>query len=245
MADIKNGNIQKSLKNLQIEIDYFHNTPKYINQSRINEVWERLEELIDFCHISLESFVQADSPKQWEENQNALDKLQQLVAEEIERERLIVKKSDTYQKLQKSQEIGRSMHFQDRKFFDFRAVGISDCSIFDYADLSGANLSGTRTNRTRLRYAKLIDADLSKVCWRNLHLTGADLSYANLQDAIISGDLNHANLSHANLSNTNLYYTSLVGTNFNNANVTNTEFSAEMHLSIRQDLIARGAIFVS
>jgi uncharacterized protein YjbI with pentapeptide repeats len=153
----------------------------------------------------------------------------------------------------------------DRSWFDYGNKGVADCSIFDFANFSGANFSGTKTNRTKFRYAKLIGANLSDIWWNNVTLTGADLSRANLQGARFSYDLNSANLSDANLCNADLSHARLIGTNFSHANltdadlsdaslvganfsdadVTNTKFGNNrgMYLSLKQDLMARGAIF--
>jgi uncharacterized protein YjbI with pentapeptide repeats len=153
----------------------------------------------------------------------------------------------------------------DRSFFDDRNKGVPACSFFDFGNFSGANFSGTKTTRTSFRYAKLIDADLSNVWWRSSRLNGADLSHANLQGARVGYDLNSANLSNANLCNANLHLAHLCGVNFSHANladadlsgadlfganfsdadVTNTKFGDNrgMDPSLKQDLMARGAIF--
>lgn len=261
MADVNRENMFEVLKKLARGVAFSHRDKNHLN---IHEILEKLAEEIVSYHESSTIYNQTDFPIQWAENRKVLSKLQELVAAEIERERLIFTRSSEYQELQNSQKIGRSMRFQDRRFFDFRGKSIPDCSEFSFIDFSGANLHGTHTNRTRMLYAKLIGANLSNIWWR-VRLTGADLSHANLQCARLSYDLNitnfsNANLSNAdlscanligtdftnaNLSNADLECTNLVGTVFTNANVTNTRFFRQsgIHPTLKQDLIARGAIF--
>jgi uncharacterized protein YjbI with pentapeptide repeats len=271
MADVNRENMSEILKKLARGIAFSH---RYTNHLDLHEILEKLEEAIVACHKSSTIYNQTDFPDQWAENQNVLSKLQELVVAEIERERLIVTRSLEYQELQNSQEIGRDMYFQDRRFFDFtvksihsthlNGKGIDDCSAYNFIDLSGANLSGTHTNRTRMIYAKLVGANLSNICWI-VTLTGADLSHANLLGSRLSGDLNAANLSDANLCDANLSYTQLIGANFTNANLCNADLgSADLdganfsnanvkgtkfgrnsgiYPTLKQDLIARGAIF--
>jgi uncharacterized protein YjbI with pentapeptide repeats len=57
--------------------------------------------------------------------------------------------------------------------------------------------------------------------------------------------LSGVNFSHANLADADLSDTTLFGANFSDADVTNTKFGNNrgMYLSLKQDLMARGAIF--
>jgi uncharacterized protein YjbI with pentapeptide repeats len=243
------------------EIAFGRKAPNSVN---IWEILENLEREIESCHTSSTIYNRVDFPTQWAENQSTLSNLQQLILAEIERERLIITRSPRYQAISNSQVIDRDLRFQERKFFDFRGVGIPDCSTFEFADLSGANLRRTRTNRTRMSYIQLIDADLSDVRWINIKLVGANLSNANLQgaklyyelstanfsnanlcNANLSANLMGANFSNANLCDANLENANLDGANFNNANVTNTKFGKNtgIYPSLKQDLIDRGAIF--
>jgi uncharacterized protein YjbI with pentapeptide repeats len=112
--------------------------------------------------------------------------------------------------------------------------------------LSGANSSNIYINRSSFNYAKLIAANLIDADPCNISLKGADLSNANLSGASLSSaNLHGANLSGANLHGANLRYCRLTFTNFSNVDVTNTQFteSRGISLSLKRDLIARGAIF--
>ena len=107
--------------------------------------------------------------------------------------------------------------------------------------ISDRNLRGVELFRACLFDANLISADLS-----GSNLTIADLRGANLTNAnLTSSNLTGANLSDANLSNADLMGANLSGTNLNNTNVKNTQFGANLgiHLSLKQNLIERGAIF--
>ena len=127
---------------------------------------------------------------------------------------------------------------------------ILDRSMF-YRNLRSAELSHTNLSHASLRYADLIRADLS-----HANLICADLIYANLTYANLSG----TNLTGANLSSASLRNTILVGANLNgadlrdtnlreanlsDADVKNTKFgyNSGVSESMKQDLIARGAIF--
>jgi uncharacterized protein YjbI with pentapeptide repeats len=109
------------------------------------------------------------------------------------------------------------------------------------ADLSGADLSGANLSGSNLRGANLIRANPILADLSGANLIRANLIRANLRNANLSGaDLSGANLSGANLSGTNLS-----GANLRGANVMNTRFGSNFGLfeSLKQDLIARGAIF--
>ncbi len=147
-----------------------------------------------------------------------------------------------------------------------RNVDLSD------ADLSGADLSGADLSGADLRGADLRDADLSRAnlssanlrstkidentkldskwrkVWeivnqgaRNQNLSGADLRSADLRSADLSG----ADLSGADLSGADLSGADLRGADLSGANVKNTRFGYNKGIpeSLKQDLIARGAIF--
>jgi uncharacterized protein YjbI with pentapeptide repeats len=94
------------------------------------------------------------------------------------------------------------------------------------ADLSGANLTGADFIGTNLSGANLSGANLS----------GADLSHANLSSA---------NLSSANLSSANLSRADLSRADLGDADVIYTRFESTSGIpeSLKQNLIARGAIF--
>jgi hypothetical protein len=87
----------------------------------------------------------------------------------------------------------------------------------------------------------LVDVDLSGANLSDSNLSGADLSGANLRRVNLSA----ANLSSANLSDANLGSANLVDANLSSANVRHArfEFTSGVPESLKQDLIARGAIF--
>jgi Pentapeptide repeats (8 copies) len=103
-------------------------------------------------------------------------------------------------------------------------------------DLSGLNLHGVNLSSANLRGADLSGSNLHGANLRSANLRGADLSGSNLHGA----NLREASLFLANLSLANLSLADL-----NDANVDETQFGDNEGLSesMKQDLIARGAIF--
>jgi uncharacterized protein YjbI with pentapeptide repeats len=96
-------------------------------------------------------------------------------------------------------------------------------------------------NNRRLSGANLSEADLR---WSNL--VGADLRWSNLSKTnLVAADLSRANLTGTDLSEANLIYTNLSGTKLNGTIVEMASFGFNQGISeeLKQDLIARGAIF--
>jgi uncharacterized protein YjbI with pentapeptide repeats len=121
----------------------------------------------------------------------------------------------------------------------------------DYADLIDANLSDADLRDSHLIYAKLNSANFyrAKLCDAKLtlaNLCDADLSCADLTRADLAhADLSRANLSSANLSHAILTFANLSDTDLTDTCVENTQFKSTEGISeaIKQDLIARGAVF--
>jgi uncharacterized protein YjbI with pentapeptide repeats len=134
------------------------------------------------------------------------------------------------------------------------------------ANMSCANMSGSNLNGADLIDADLIDAnlsyaDLSKASLSGANLNKADLSAANLSSTnlsssnlnqtvlsgsnLVDADLANATLIGADLSRAKLTGANLTGANLHGANVKNARFKFNSGISeaMKQDLIARGAIF--
>ena len=90
------------------------------------------------------------------------------------------------------------------------------------------------------------ERNLKKVDLSGADLISANLSYASLNDASLNGaDLSGADLSGADLSGADLRFSKLSGSNLISSNVQNTQFgyNSGISVSMKQDLIKRGAIF--
>jgi uncharacterized protein YjbI with pentapeptide repeats len=135
------------------------------------------------------------------------------------------------------------------------------------AELSGQDLRGANLTRANLRAANLSGARLTRANLRGVNLAGANLRNAQLIRVNLSGvnylmrtnliradlrgvDLRGANLTGANLMRADLRDADLRGVklmraNLNGADVDNARFTSKsvISASMRQDLIARGAIF--
>jgi Pentapeptide repeats (8 copies) len=191
----------------------------YVNRIKGDRI-ENLERSIEHFNRSLEIFTQDAFPEKWKISQN---------------------------------DLGESLRFlKSFKLLQKHSLtkDILNQPIF-YRNLRSAELS-----HTNLIYANLRYADLSRANLTHANLMCADLIYANLMYANLSG----TNLTHANLSSASLRNTILVGANLNSADlrdtnlreanlsdadVENTKFGYNSGISesMKQDLIARGAIF--
>jgi uncharacterized protein YjbI with pentapeptide repeats len=92
----------------------------------------------------------------------------------------------------------------------------------------------------------LVDDDLSAANLSGANLSGADFFGINLSGANLTGaNLSGANLTGANLSGANLTGDNLSGANLTGANVREArfEFAYGIPELLKQELIARGAIF--
>jgi uncharacterized protein YjbI with pentapeptide repeats len=174
-----------------------------------------LEKSIECFNKSLEIYTQDNFPKKWKINKEDLS------------ESLVFLKSFKF--LQK-QSLAKDI--LDRPIFyrNLRSAELSHTNLIHtnlrYADLSGANLMCADLIYTRLMYANL----------SGTNLTRANLSSASLRNTIlVSANLNSADLRDTNLREANL----------SDADVENTKFGYNSGLSesMKQDLIARGAIF--
>jgi hypothetical protein len=90
------------------------------------------------------------------------------------------------------------------------------------------------------------ERDLKKVDLSGADLISANLSYASLNDASLNGaNLNEADLRGADLKGADLRFSKLSGSNLSGSNVQNTRFGYNRGISVsmKQDLIERGAIF--
>ena len=107
------------------------------------------------------------------------------------------------------------------------------CRNLKYVNLSLSDLSEANLMRANLMCANLTDTDL----------TGANLMCANLSDVDLTGaDLTGANLTGAYVCNADLNCVTLSDTtNFNNTQFIGYNYGISEQM--RQDLIARGAIF--
>jgi uncharacterized protein YjbI with pentapeptide repeats len=124
-------------------------------------------------------------------------------------------------------------------------ANLSDTSL-KVANLSSANLSGSNLNDARLYRADLSGADLSTAELIDANLSGTNLTNSNLSGAnLSSADLSSADLINANLSGANLTGADMRLADLRDADVNNARFGANQGIdeSIKQDLIARGAIF--
>jgi uncharacterized protein YjbI with pentapeptide repeats len=118
---------------------------------------------------------------------------------------------------------------------NLRGADLSSANLRS-ADLGGANLSSADLSGTNLGGANLSDADLSGANLSGVNLRGADLSGANLICAdLIGTSLSDADLRGAYLNDDNLSAGNVIHARF--------EFTSGVPESLKQDLIARGAIF--
>lgn len=110
-----------------------------------------------------------------------------------------------------------------------------------YAHLEGANLSGSYLKGANLEDANLNDAKLEGAYLSGSYLKGANLSGADLRYAY----LEDANLSGTNLSGVDLRYANLSDANLSDARGEKAVFGNNLGISesLKQDLIAKGAIF--
>jgi uncharacterized protein YjbI with pentapeptide repeats len=123
------------------------------------------------------------------------------------------------------------LSFADLSFADLRAADLRDANLSS-TDLSGFDLSGFDLSRVNLNGASLIEASLIEASLIEASLIGTSL---------IGIKLNGADLSDANLSDADLSFADL-----RDANVKSARFSSSslgISESLKQDLIARGAIF--
>ncbi len=127
---------------------------------------------------------------------------------------------------------------------------------FNHATLNGAKLIEANLNHADLNHADLTDTNFNRAKLYHTNLSGAILIVADLSDASLHhanlnrADLTNSNLSNADLSNTDLRNAKLMlanlsGANLSGADVNHAQFGNNLGISdsMKQDLIARGAIF--
>jgi Pentapeptide repeats (8 copies) len=139
---------------------------------------------------------------------------------------------------------------QSQEAWQIEKLNLSNANLrgarLTHTDLSNANLKGAKLSSASLSNANLSDADLRGAILMYVNLSNANLSNANLNDADLRGaNLSSANLSSANLSDANLILANFSNANLSGANVDKAQFRHNEGISesMRQDLMARGAIF--
>jgi Pentapeptide repeats (8 copies) len=195
-----------------------------------------LEISIECFNSSLEIYTENKFPDKWQINQDDIAKSKKLLS--LYRKKLI------------KDILNRSIPNRKLKFAKLSRAKLSR------ADLSGANLIGANLSGADLSGANLIGADLSGANLNRADLSGADLSRADLIGAklsradLIGAKLSRAKLIGANLTGAKLIGADLIGANLSDANLTGAnvkyarfELAFGITQSLKQDLIARGAIF--
>jgi hypothetical protein len=195
-----------------------------------------LKRSIECFNKSLEIYTQNEFPEKWKINQDCLEESQKALS--LHKGSLIQKRIDRsgfWKQLTIS-----SLNFGCLKIINLIGISLNHAELSDadleFANLSSTNLSNTNLSDANLSYANLSYANLSGANLSGANLSGADLSYADLSYADLRWtDLRLANLSGANLSDTNFNYATVEYARF--------EFTSGIPESLKQDLIARGAIF--
>jgi uncharacterized protein YjbI with pentapeptide repeats len=194
---------------------------------------------------SLEIYTQEKFPDKWNMNQHDLKKSQQSLDsfESIQKQRLvqdIISRPILDRQLKGANLIGANL-------IGVKLIRANLCNAkLGGADMSNTNLGGANLSNAKLGGANLSRANLSCVNMSGSNLNGADLIDADLIDANLScADLSNASLSGANLDKADLSGAKLTGANLQGANVKNAQFkfSSGISKAMKQDLIARGAIF--
>ncbi len=191
---------------------------------------------------SLEIYTQDDFPEQWKMNQ--LDLKQSRQALRLwPKQALIMDITNLAiqgRELKGVNLIGSDLSNTNLSFANLSSAKLG-CVNLSNANLVSANLTNAKLGASNLSGTALIDA-----CLHCADLSGVDLINATL----INADLTKAILNSANLNGANLSYADLSGAylkdiNLSNANVKNTKFKSNSGISeiMKQDLIARGAIF--
>ncbi len=203
----------------------------YYHRSQ-GERWENLQKSIDCFNKSIEVFTQDKYPEKWKINQQDLSKAQRAID--------LLQKWNSIKIIINRSIPSRKLNGADLCSADLRYANLSNTDMIA-ASLYCRKLIGASLQRSDLRVADLRGADLSSANMSGANMSGAKLIGANLSDArLVAANMSGANLSDANLSGANLS-----GTNLSGAYVNNTQFESNLGISelMRQDLIARGAIF--
>jgi uncharacterized protein YjbI with pentapeptide repeats len=198
--------------------------------------WENLQNSIQCFYKSLEVFTQDKFQKKWQINQEDLSQSKEAL--EVEKQNLvkdILDVSTTHEKLIGVDLSHTNLSCADLKYADLRYANLNNANL-NNANLLDANLSSATLNGANLFLSILCDTMLCSASLR-----GANLSSANLTDA----DLSDADLSNADLTGAYLRGADLSNVDLKIANVVNATFGSNRGISesMRQDLIARGAIF--
>jgi uncharacterized protein YjbI with pentapeptide repeats len=218
---------------------------------------ENLEISIECFNKSLSIYTRNKFPEKWKINQDNLGESQRSIESigylhpsiELLRKKRVIE--DIINRPISNREL------VDTNLFEAYLFG----AYLSNANLSGTNLSGAVLIDAYLRGSNLLGAYLSDANLSGANLSGANLRIANLSDANLfetnisntnlfdanlrGANLNSANLSGANLSSANLTGAKLFNVNLNGAIVEQALFGSNLGISVslRQDLIVRGAIF--
>ncbi len=224
---------------------------------------ENLKRSIECFNSSLEIYTQNEFPEKWKVNQNDLTKSQEYLS--LYKHSLIKAILDQRYFGEKLTLVNVDLSGADLSGADLRGADSSGANLSG-ANLSGANLRDADLRGANLRGANLIVANLRGTNLNSANLSGADLIGADLIGAnliganliggnLIGADSRRANLSGANLRDANLRDTNLSradlsradlsGANLSGAQVRDARFESTSGIteSLKQDLIARGAIF--
>lgn len=233
----------------------------YFNRRKGSHL-KNLQLSIKCLKISLDFYNKDKFPEKWETNQHDLKRSQQsfkllkkknLIKNILARPLLFRKLNGV--DLIRANLSGANLGYANLMNSKLGSVDLSGSDL-NNANLSGAKLGSGNLTDANLSEAHLINAKLGSVDFRRANLSctnliGADMSGANLSFV----NLNYSNMSYsklegadlidANLRDANLSFAKLKGANFNGADVQNTRFrnNSGISLSLKQDLIARGAIF--
>jgi uncharacterized protein YjbI with pentapeptide repeats len=233
----------------------------YFNRSKGSHL-QNLQLSIKCFKYSLDFYNKDEFIEKWQLNQHSLKKSQQSLK--------LLKKKNLIKNIIARPRLFRKLNGVDLIRANLRGANLGYANLINAklgsidlsgAELNNANLSNAKLGSGNLTVANLSDAHLinaklgsvnfSKANLSNANLTGADMSGANLSFV----NLNRSNMSHAklegadlidaNLSDANLSFAKLKGANLKGADVHNTRFKSNSGISpsLKQDLIARGAIF--